>query len=190
MKELEKPLKESRSTEIQKYVEAYKVPWYHAGTPRMEQSMDVLRSLNTSGSLLDVSCGRREFLWLAKGAGFDTCRGTEVVPGLIDKEQVVYAEAHTLPFDDNSFDVVTSWDVMEHLLPGDDEAACREMERVARKYVLLGISNSRGHFRRRTVLHINRRPYDEWDRLLKEWFSGEVCRMSGNLISETWVVKL
>ena len=153
--------KEDRDTEIKKYVNAYRVPHYHAGAPRMLQAMELLQTLDVTGSLLDVSCGRREFLLIAKEEGYDPCCGTEVVPELIDGKQVVFAEAHALPFDDDSFDVVTSWDVIEHLLSGDDEQMCREMERVAKRYVLISANNKRARCQK-TMLHINRRLYSEW----------------------------
>ena len=47
-----------------------------------------------------------------------------------------------IPFDDNSFDLVCSTDLIEHLLPKDQEKAHRECFRTSNKYVAHKISNT------------------------------------------------
>ena len=40
-------------------------------------------------------------------------------------------------------------------------------------------------------LHINRRPYDEWDALFRHWFSGTVTRLKNRVyVSEGWRIDL
>jgi ubiquinone/menaquinone biosynthesis C-methylase UbiE len=46
-----------------------------------------------------------------------------------------------LPFQDRYFDLVISSEVLEHILPGDYEQACREIERVTRKWVIVTVPN-------------------------------------------------
>jgi ubiquinone/menaquinone biosynthesis C-methylase UbiE len=122
--------------------------------------------------------------------GFIPCHGTEIVPALIDGVTVVRAEVHALPFCDKAFDVVTMFDVIEHLVPGDDEAACRELARVALRHVLLTASNLPSFSEAGDDLHINRRPYNEWDSFFRAWFApARVTRLvSRNPISEAWRV--
>jgi ubiquinone/menaquinone biosynthesis C-methylase UbiE len=103
--------------------------------------------------------------------GFRLVKGTEIVDSLCDGKNVVKAWVHALPFADGSFDVVTMFDVIEHLIPGDDEAACRELRRVARKHVMISANNMPSIRLLGVDLHINKRPYDEWDRLFREWFA-------------------
>jgi hypothetical protein len=125
--------------------------------------------------------------------GFSPVKGTEVVPALIDGERVVRAEVHALPFPDKSFDVVTMFDVIEHLLPGDDELACRELARVARHHVILTANNRPSFNKDGDDLHINRRDYAEWDRLFATWFApARVTWLKGprNYVSEAWRVDL
>ncbi len=179
----------TRESEAAKYEKAYKHRRYSAGVSRMREALHDLQSLATGGSLLDVGCGRGEFLDLAEDEGFDPCKGTEIVSRLIDGKRVVYGEAHALPFEDDSFDVVTTWDVLEHLVPGDDEKLCREIDRIAKRYILLSANNLKAYFRG-MLLHINRRSYDEWDGLLRSWFSGDVSRVREKRMSETWMVRL
>jgi SAM-dependent methyltransferase len=157
------------------------------GMERMQCAEEDLRTLKP-GSLLDVGCGRGEVLRLAESLGF-TVKGVEVVPALIDGERVVEGKAYELPFPDGSYDHVTMFDVMEHLLPEDSERVCKELQRVSRETVVLTVSNV-SHIHRGEEMHINRRPYAEWDADFRRWFDGEVEWVSGrNSISDTWRVR-
>jgi len=182
----------ARHAEHEKYLRAYRNPRYAMGQDRMADAYTDLRALPTRGAYLDVACGRGEMLRHAARLGFDPVRGVEIVADLIDADRVIYGEAHALPFPDKSFDVVTLFDVIEHLPPGDDELACRELARVARAHVLLTANNHESHNLDGDVLHINIRSYDEWDALLRGWFSGTITRISGkrHYVSEAWRVDL
>lgn len=184
-------LEERRAIEHQKYVRAYTESEYAMGGRRMA---DTLRDLGAipRGSLLDVGCGRGEILDQAAAMGFAPVRGVEVVPALIDGARVVRGEVHALPFEDDSFDVATMFDVIEHLIPGDDELACRELGRVARKHILVTANNETSQRATGEELHINRRAYDEWDSLFRAWFPGTVTRIPGEREhpSQAWRVDL
>ena len=179
---------QGRQREESKYSDAYKDLGYRMGHARMRSAEDDLRSLNP-GSLLDVGCGRGEVLSLAESMGF-TVLGVEVVPSLIDGVRVVEGKAYDLPFPDSSFDHVTLYDVMEHLLPEDAERVCRELQRVSRETVILAVSNI-SHIHQGEEMHINRRPYADWDADFRRWFDGDVEWLSGrNSISDTWRIRL
>jgi ubiquinone/menaquinone biosynthesis C-methylase UbiE len=125
--------------------------------------------------------------------GFDPVHGTEIVPELVDGLQVVRAEAHALPFGDDSFDDVTMFDVIEHLIPGDDELACLELARVARRHIVLTANNRPSFSRAREDLHINKRHYRTWDTLFRRWFAGaRVTWVKGrrHYVSEAWRIDL
>lgn len=184
---------EARAAEHAKYARTYATQrHYKMGEPRKADAIRDLHALPCRGAYLDVSCGRGEMLDQARRFGFDPVRGTEIVPDLIDGERVVRAEVHALPFDDGSFDVVTMFDVIEHLLAGDDEAACREMARVARRHILLTANNRPSFNKAGDDLHILKRPYAEWDALFRQWFPGEVTRLKGDraYVSEAWRVDI
>ena len=183
----------NREGEQQKYHAAYELPHYHMGTGRMADAVHDLSALPVRGSYLDVGCGRGEMLHHAASMGFVSVRGVEVVPELIDGTRIVRGEAHDLPFADKSSDVVTLFDVIEHLLPGDDEAVCREMARVARAHILLTANNRPSHMPDGTDLHINIRAYDEWDRLFRDWFAGATVTWNKGprqYVSEGWRIDL
>lgn len=178
----------SRKAEFGKYDRAYALnPNYKIGARRLADAVDALKAVPCRGSYLDVGCGRGEMLTAAAGLKFWPVQGTELVTELIDGARVVYAEAHALPFPDKSFDVVTSFDVIEHLVPGDDEALCREMARVARKHVILSANNRPSFNKANEDLHINKRRYVTWDRLFREWFPGAVTWLgSKHYVSPLW----
>lgn len=187
-------LETARAAEHVKYQRAYALnPNYRMKDARKQDAVRDLADIPCRGAYLDVSCGRGEMLREAMKLGFDPVRGTEIVPALIDGTIVVRGEAHQLPLLGKSFDVVTMFDVIEHLVPGDDKAACGEMRRVARKHILLTANNKPSFNKAGDDLHINKRPYPEWDSLFGAWFDG--CRVTwikGNraYVSEAWRIDL
>ncbi len=180
---------ETRAEEIVKYEEAYLSDNYKMGPRRHEHACEVLRSLlnGRTMSYLDVGCGRGEMIVQAKELGFYPAHGLEAVDYLTGGD-VFEGLCHELPFPDCTYDVITMFDVIEHLPQGDDELACRELDRVAKRHVVLTANNQPSYHLNRD-LHINIRPYEEWDRLFREWFSGEVTWLNrARNISETWRV--
>jgi SAM-dependent methyltransferase len=162
---------DARQAEHAKYGKAYAIESYRMGGARFTDALRNLADLPCRGSYLDVGCGRGEMLREAARLGFEPVRGVEVVPDLVDGARVIHAEAHALPFAEKSWDVVTLFDVIEHLIPGDDEAVCRELVRVARRHILITANNHESTLPDGTVLHVNRRPYAEWEGLFAEWFA-------------------
>lgn len=166
-------LSELREQEIKKYRECYRSPAYKMGDKRKHHIIKTLE-LVEKGSLLDVGCGRGESLKIAENMGFTNVHGVEAVRYLCDGDRIVNAMAHELPFDDKAFDVVTMFDVIEHLVPHETDSVCKELERVASKNVLISVHNGPSKFNG-IDLHINRKgSYDEWFDYFKETFSGKV----------------
>lgn len=162
-----------RIAEIERYEKAYQTPEYGAGKARLLKLTDWLNEEDRLfyDGFLDVSCGRGDSLDLAKKKGFLRVQGTEVVKSLA-KPGVCYAEAHDLPFDTDSFDVVVCLDVFEHLLPLDVEAACYEIGRVAKQEVLISVSNEADGWGPKLglgPLHITRWPYNVWYHAIEDW---------------------
>lgn len=166
----------ARLVERQKYIHSYDEPGYRMGALRIRDAKRDLDSVPYRGSYLDVSCGRGEMLDYAESLGFKRVQGTEYIPGLLNQPRIVHAEAHRLPFSAGEFEVVSLYDVLEHLVPGDDEAACRELQRVASKTIFITANNqpSRNHLGE--DLHINIRSYDDWHACFYDWFSG--CKIA------------
>lgn len=160
----------TRDDEIAEYVRQYATGNYGMGPRRRADVQRILSELPPS-TLLDVSTGRGEALRMARAAGHFFVRGTEVVPELL-KNDVVFAQAHSLPFPDASFGHVTCFDVMEHLVEEDIEPALREMRRVARRTCTVSASSRPSIFRSadgtERDLHISKRPAAQWEALFKK----------------------
>ena len=157
----------TRDGEIQAYVQAYRSPRYRMGNGRRARVHAILRALPGRGSLLDVSTGRGETLAMADALGFAPVQGTEVVPALLGP-RVSFAHAHALPFADGSFEHVTCFDVLEHLVEDDIRPALREMLRVARCTVTVSASEKPSSFGAGRDLHISRRPLAQWLAVMRE----------------------
>jgi ubiquinone/menaquinone biosynthesis C-methylase UbiE len=166
-------LDQARLSEISKYEDAYKHFSYRMGDKRKNHVMTALDGLER-GSLLDVGCGRGETMSMAKSLGFNPVNGLEAVDYLCDGVNVVNGLAHAIPFADKSFDVVTMFDVVEHLVPKDTDKVCLELERLARKTILLTVHNGPSLFND-VELHINRKEsYEAWFNYFINTFSGVV----------------
>jgi len=184
---------EARKAEHRKYRHTYaRQPNYKMGSKRMSDAVRDLTAIPSRGTYVDVSCGRGEMLDHARKMGFTVSVGTEIVRELIDNKRVFYGEVHQLPFRNKYADVVTMFDVIEHLLPGDDELACKELARIASKHVLLTANNRPSFSKAGDDLHVNKRAYEEWDELFRSWFPGSVTWIRGerNYVSEAWRIDL
>ena len=122
-------------------------------------------------SLLDVGCGRSHFAWYAQNASIvKTIQGCDisVVAANWQKHRglpcVVGDLSEGLPFDDNSWDGVTAFDVLEHIQPDAVLFAIGELTRVARKTVLMTIAHGHAHGKgtERENLHLTIQPPEWW----------------------------
>jgi SAM-dependent methyltransferase len=92
---------------------------------RFEQALDVLEREVGVGRLLDVGCGAGTFMAIAASHGWDVY-GVEMNQALVDEaERAVGAGRLTcgafeaLDPAEHSYDVITMWDVIEHVLDPD-----------------------------------------------------------------------
>lgn len=180
------------TAEHRKYVDAYSNPGYKMHGSRQDNAQQDLREILCRTTLLDVGCGRGEMLDFANYLGFEKAQGVEVVPYLCDGVRVIQAVGTNLPFEDGAFDVVICNDVIEHIPQGEDEALCREILRVARKHILITTNNMPSTLATGEELHINKRPYTEWDSLFRLWFGATVTWIptNGSHSTERWRVDL
>ncbi|MBE5228490.1 MAG: class I SAM-dependent methyltransferase [Microcystis aeruginosa PMC 728.11] len=86
-----------------------------------KHTLQVARNKAGSGRLLDIGCGSGEFLRFAQKMGWSDVEGIEVIPEIADiAGQLTGAKIYTsdfleTPLAENSYAVITLWDVIEHL---------------------------------------------------------------------------
>lgn len=95
-------------------------------------------------SLLDVGCASGYFLKQANTKGYKTT-GCDVIKGLsFDHSKYIQGNVESLPFDDNSFDVVTCSHTLEHVI--DFQESIKELKRVAKKQLIVVVPCQRAYF--------------------------------------------
>ena len=179
----------TRETALSWYPEAYENNEYKMGLQRKMWAIHILSEL-PKGSFFDVGCGRGEMIEIAYNTGHRPSRGCETVPDLIGGV-IYHGLAHDLPCRDNEYDTVTMFDVMEHLTEADCMSAINELKRVAKKHIILSISN-RPSIVNGIDLHITKKPYDEWDKILREYIPGTITHLKHDrpCVCEMWRIDL
>ena len=111
--------------------------WWYVGRRRIIASLmeRITGALNKSNpKILDVGCGTGGNLKML--AAYGQAEGVDISQDAVDfchergLDSVKLGAAEQLPYEDNSFDVITSLDVIEHL--DDDVEGLREIKRVLR----------------------------------------------------------
>ena len=140
--------------------------WWYVGRRRIIQSLveRISTTLKTE-RILDVGCGTGANLKML--AAFGKAEGVDISPQAVDfchergLDSVKLGAIEQLPYENNSFDLVTALDVIEHL--DDDAAGLREMRRVLRRdgrvllfvpafMFLWGVQDDVSHHRRRYTM--------------------------------------
>ena len=133
-------------------------------------------------SVLDVGCGYNEFARMARekmgiecvGADF-ACPGADVI-----------CPANKLPFADAQFDVVTSFDMMEHLIEGEVDSVLDEMKRVSKRFdVSISYQESVNKWKGQT-LHPTVRPEEWWIKRLIRAGAIEI-KKQGRYLTGRWL---
>lgn len=154
------PEKSSRESELAKYTNLYDHDDYGMTEDRVKAVVKAIGPDEGETSLLDVGTGRGETLKIARALGYTDVTGTETVEKLL-ADDVIYAALPKLPFPDKYVDVVTSFEVMEHLWPFDVEVSLVEMARVARKRIIVSCCTL-PHIMGGINLHPSARMDTEW----------------------------
>ncbi len=120
------------------FAEQYGGDYLRRNPPRKGRALlDVIQAHRERGRLLDVGCALGAFLDEAAGySGFELC-GVDVSPETVAQAAdrfggrgVAFASGAlpSLPFEDGAFDIVTAFDVVEHV--PDRHAAIAELRRL------------------------------------------------------------
>ncbi len=122
------------------YSRCYEWAGWAMGDTLKQEATAVLEEVER-GSLLDVGCGRGEMMDIATDLGFAPVNGCEIVAALCTSDDVdLIKSASLLPYPDRSFDVVTCFDVLEHLRPKDSGDVIRQLWRVTDKTLVVHLN--------------------------------------------------
>lgn len=177
----------SRERELGKYAEAYKQPDYGMTKERYDGIVRLISDIQ-GVSYLDVSTGRGETLEIARRHGFTVVSGTETVDALLN-EHVEYGILPNLPVPDKSYDVVSLFEVIEHLVPADVEPTLLELTRIAKKHILISAAVAECWLGG-VNLHPSARPLEQWQELFTKVWGSKVRRMHNLGGSPSWRVDL
>lgn len=91
-------------------------------TAQFSKDMRIIQKYVPSGKLIDIGCSYGFFLDLAKKKGFQTI-GIEPSKSVIDfcanihsELEIIHGEFENIPLKKESFDVLTLWSVLEHMV--------------------------------------------------------------------------
>ncbi len=111
-----------------------------------KNSIKTLKRLRDNGRLLDIGAASGTFVKTAIEAGYDAC-GVEPSAWMCEIAKKYYgvtilpAAVEEMKFPDNSFDIITMWDVLEHVC--DPMNTLKEAARILRPQGLLLINYPR-----------------------------------------------
>jgi len=98
----------------------------------------------SSRTILDVGCGKGDAMDFLNRHGKFEAVGIDIFRPYLEEakskgcfQDLVCGDVRWLPFKDNSFDVVICMEVLEHLEKADGYKLLNELERVARRQILL-----------------------------------------------------
>jgi len=174
-----------------KYKISYTDPAYKMGLARKRTAEKCIAFIEEKEKIfthLDVSTGRGELIDSMRARGIESI-GTEIVTDLLVEGEVFFAWSNKLPFEDNSFDLVTNLDAMEHYLPEQTEEIIEELCRVSKRFIYFSISNIPS-FHKGNNLHINIKEYKDWETLLSNYGKVSWVFKNDNRISENFILEI
>lgn len=134
-------------------------------------------------SLLDVGCGDGKFCIQAFNLGIKYVYGIDIASvatnSTIPHPNIKYFDgfSHSLPFEDNFVDVITSFDVLEHCLEKDIKKTVLEFHRVCIKGLVLKISYRQATENFKGVpVHMTVKPEIWWIREFSNKFNCSVSK--------------
>lgn len=114
----------------------------------------------------------------AKGIEISSRAIWEHCPDLLEKGRVINGSLTELPFDDNSFDLVFSSEVLEHLTEEDVSQAAKEMVRVAKSNLFMTIALRPSQHN--NAYHVTIKPRAWWEDL----FCAQGCVVMKDIVNK------
>ncbi|HOO69392.1 MAG TPA: methyltransferase domain-containing protein [Bacteroidales bacterium] len=119
----------------------FDVKQYRGKESEVQRVESVMRMLPEGAvNVLEAGC-RDGYITLKLAAKYPAVTALDLKLPQIDHPNVtcVKGDITSLPFKDNSFDLTVCTEVLEHIPPEKLGKACRELMRVSRRYLLIGV---------------------------------------------------
>jgi ubiquinone/menaquinone biosynthesis C-methylase UbiE len=161
-----------------KFYEAYNAEYYserkRKGKKHMMKYMKYLRK-GSCLKMLDIGCGEGYYLRDATEEGIDAY-GIDISTHALEnalaevKDRITFGSITEIPFADEEFDIMTAFDVIEHIHPKDTLKALAEIRRVLKPDGIVIITTPSSNFGDwvSDLTHINVRPPKFWKLILEE----------------------
>lgn len=131
---------------------------------------------NNFNSILDIGCGNGSFLSLCKSKGLERCAGTDIITldlGIVKKEENIEyynIPASELSFNNNEFDIVTSFECLEHVHEDEVDATLDNMFKFTSNFLCLSIAHRESGEKTKDGrnLHLTVHPWHWWKNKLNK----------------------
>lgn len=128
-------------------------------------------------SVLDIGCGFGYFCDNIQKSGVEKVYGMDIASvktgNVINNPNIKFisGEAHSLPFENNSIEVITSFDCLEHCLENDIDTIFSEIHRVVNHAAVFSIAyKESGEDTNGVILHMTVKPESWWIEKLNKLF--------------------
>ena len=128
-------------------------------------------------SILDIGCGYGNFCNDMQQSGVENVYGMDIASvktgNVINNSHIKFitGEAHNIPFENNSIDIITSFDCLEHCLEDDVDIIFKEMHRVVKDRCIFSIAyRQSGENTNGIILHMTVKPENWWIEKLNKLF--------------------
>jgi SAM-dependent methyltransferase len=163
-----------------KFYEAYNAEYYseritNKSKNHMMKYMKFLQKGSSSLKMLDIGCGEGYYVRDAMDEGINAY-GIDISTHTLEnalaevKDRITFGSITEIPFADEEFDVMTAFDVIEHIHPKDTLNMIEEIRRVLKPDGIVIITTPNSNFGSWVfdLTHINVRPPKFWKLIFQE----------------------
>jgi len=178
----------TNETELQKYKWLSETSKKYGKTCHGSDIMPLIDQLKYNDSVLDVGTGNgqqclnyKKVFKTVYGVDWVNWSSNDITPTVLTKSNIVFFNCHAnnIPLSDKSVEIVTSFDFLEHLIPGEVEKVLSEATRIGKHVMIHSIGHKPSVHKRRSLqnkfgdgeLHPTIRPQKWWAEKLQNYSS-------------------
>jgi hypothetical protein len=159
---------------------------YSAGSHGLPILFDIYYKFPDVKNWLDIGCGNNDLIKQATANGLNIpAHGCD----LTHPNANFNCPAHKTGLKNNSYDIVTSFDMLEHIIKPDIIPTLQELNRISKKYVILRICMQPAfHQVKGNIIDLHPAALNPqtWEYLLKTHIPGKLTILKKNLGNEIW----